>query len=44
MPSSGTGKHHVARAAFAAKARFVHAVEWNADLAAFQHILDVAVL
>jgi hypothetical protein len=27
----------------AAKARLIHPVEWDADLAAFQHILDVAV-
>src|SRR6266571_678700 len=39
-----TGKHHVARSAFAAKARFIHPVEWDADLAAFQDIPDVAVL
>ena len=32
------------RAAFAAKARLVHPVERDADLAAFQDILDVAVL
>ena len=37
-------KHHVARAALAAKARLIHAVERNADLSALQHILDVAVL
>src|SRR6266702_6082460 len=39
-----TGKHHVACAAFAAKARFIHPVEWDADLAAFQDIPDVAAL
>src|ERR1700726_797424 len=38
------GKHHVAGAAFAVKARFVHSIEGNADLAALQDILDVAVL
>ena len=38
------GKHHVAGAAFAAKARFARPVERDADLAAFQDILDVAVL
>ena len=38
-----SGKHHVTRAAFAAEARLIHPVEWDADLAAFQHILDVAV-
>ena len=38
------GKHHVAGAAFTAKARLVHAVERYADLAAFQDILDVPVL
>src|SRR4029077_3416074 len=39
-----SGKHHVASAAFAAKARLVHPVERNADLAAFQDIPDVAAL
>ena len=39
-----SGKHHVARAAFAAKARLIHPVERNADLAAFQDVLDVAAL
>src|ERR1700687_3876395 len=39
-----SGKHHVARAAFAAKARFIHPVERDADFAAFQDIPDVAVL
>src|SRR5712692_4809976 len=39
-----TGKHHVARSAFAAKARLTHPLEWDADLAAFQDILDVAAL
>ena len=38
------GKHHVARAALAAEARLVHAIERHADLAAFQDILDVPVL
>jgi hypothetical protein len=38
------GKHHVAGAAFAVKARFIHSIERNADLAALQDILDVAVL
>ena len=38
------GQHHVARAAFAAEARLVHAVDRDADLAAFQDILDVPVL
>ena len=39
-----SGKHPVARAAFAAKARFMHPVKRNADLAAFQDIPDVAAL
>src|SRR5712664_3136966 len=39
-----SGKHHVARAAFAAKARLIHPVEWDADLAALQDIPNVAVL
>jgi hypothetical protein len=39
-----SGKHHVACAALAAKARLIHPVEWNADLAAFQDNPDVAVL
>src|SRR5258707_207379 len=39
-----SGKLHVARSAFAAKGRFIHPVEWDADLAAFQDIPDVAVL
>ena len=39
-----SGQHHVARAALAAKARLVHAVDRDADLAAFQDILDVPVL
>src|SRR3984893_13925982 len=39
-----SGKHPIARAAFAAKARLVHAVERNRDFAAFQDILDVPVL
>ena len=38
------GQHHVAGTAFATKARFVHPVERDADLAAFQDILDIAVL
>ncbi len=38
------GKHHVAGAALAAKTRLIHAVERNADLAAFQNVLDVAIL
>src|SRR5207302_843375 len=37
-------QHHVARAALAAKARLVHAIDGDADLAAFQDILDVPVL
>ncbi len=39
-----SGKHHVAYAAFAVKARLIHPVERDADLAAFQDIPDVAVL
>src|SRR4030088_2016093 len=39
-----SGNHHVARAAFAAKARLIHPIEGDADLAAFQDIPDVAVL
>ena len=39
-----SGQHHVARAALAAKARLVHAIDRDADLAAFQDILDVPVL
>ncbi len=38
------GQHHVACAAFASKARFIHPVERDRDLAAFQDILDVAAL
>ena len=37
-------KHHVARTDVAAEAWFVHPVEWDVDLAAFQDIPDVAVL
>src|SRR5260370_11510153 len=37
-----SGKHHVARAALAAKARLIHPVERDPDLAAFQDIPDVA--
>src|SRR5207244_11662717 len=36
--------HHVARAALAPKARLIHAIDRDADLAAFQDILDVPVL
>src|SRR5205823_14221046 len=39
-----SGHHHVARAAFAAKARLVHAIDRYTDLATFQDILDVPVL
>src|SRR6202043_688678 len=39
-----TGKHHVAGTAFATKAWLIHPVERDADLAAFQDILDGAVL
>src|SRR5205814_10710916 len=39
-----SGQHHVTRAALAAKARLVHAIDRDADLAAFQDILDVPVL
>src|SRR6185312_8024018 len=39
-----SGQHHVARAAFAAKTRLVHAVDRDADLAAFEDILDVPFL
>src|SRR6202140_5037132 len=39
-----SGKHHVARAALAAKARLIHPIKGYADLAAFQDILDIAVL
>ena len=38
------GQHHVAGAALATKARLIHAVEGDGNLAAFQHILDVAIL
>src|SRR5260370_35135064 len=37
-----SGKHHVARAALAAKARLIHPVERDPDLAAFHDIPDVA--
>ena len=37
-------ENHVARTALAAKARLVHAVKREADLAAFQDLLDVPVL
>ena len=39
-----SGKHHVAGAALAAKARLIHAVERDRDLAALKDVLDVAVL
>src|ERR1700761_3446955 len=39
-----TGQHHVTGAAFAVEAWLVHPVQGDADLAAFQDILDVAVL
>ena len=39
-----SGQHHVAGAAFATEARLVHALDRDADLAAFQDILDVPVL
>ena len=38
------GQHHVARSAFAAETRLVHAVERDSDFAALQDILDVPVL
>ena len=38
------GSTMIARAALAVEARLAHALERNADFAAFQHILDVAVL
>ena len=38
-----SGKHHVTRAALAAKTRLVQSVERNADFSAFQHVLYVAV-
>src|SRR5205823_14304111 len=37
-------QHHVARAALATKLRLVHGIDGDADLAAFQDILDVPVL
>src|SRR5450755_1089419 len=39
-----SGKHHVADAAFAVKARFIHPVKGDTDLAALQDIPDVTVL
>src|SRR6185436_20167471 len=39
-----SGQHHVARAALTAKARLIHAIDRDTDLAAFQDILDVPVL
>ena len=39
-----SGQHHVARAALAPKARLIHAIDRDTDLAAFQDILDVPVL
>src|SRR5262249_48374873 len=38
------GQHHVARAAFAAEARLVHAVERDRDLTTLQDVLDIAFL
>src|SRR6185437_9251665 len=38
------GKHHIADAALAVQARLVHPIERDADLAALQDVLDVAVL